>query len=65
MAVAEAGVRVAPQVVEESVARKILRVLAKAPVHLLLVFIGVLWLIPTIGLFLTSLMSPADISAGG
>ena len=65
MAVAEAEVRVAPPVVEEGVARKILRMLGKAPVYVALVFIGVLWLIPTIGLFLTSLMSPADISAGG
>ena len=39
--------------------------LGKSPVHIALVFIAVLWLIPTIGLFLTSLMSPADISAGG
>ena len=65
MAVAEARVRVAPPVVEEGVARKIVRMLGKAPVHIALVFIAVLWLVPTIGLFLTSLMSPADISAGG
>jgi alpha-glucoside transport system permease protein len=65
MAVAEAGVRIAPPAVEEGVARKIARTLGKAPVHIALVFIGVLWLVPTVGLFLTSLMSPADISAGG
>ena len=65
MAVAEAEVRIAPPAVEEGVARKILRMLGKAPVHIALAFIAVLWLVPTIGLFLTSLMSPADIGAGG
>ena len=63
MAVAEAGVR-AP-VIREGLAPKILRVLGKAPVHVVLVVIGLLWLVPTLGLFLTSLLSPADISAGG
>jgi alpha-glucoside transport system permease protein len=63
MAVAEA--RVEGPVVREGLAPKILRVLGKAPVHLVLIAIGLLWLVPTFGLFLTSLMSPADISAGG
>ena len=40
MAVAEAEVRVAPPVVEEGVARKILRMLGKSPVHIALVFIA-------------------------
>ena len=56
---------VAPPVLDEPVARKILRVFAKAPVHLVLVLIGFLWLIPTIGLLFTSLLAPADISAMG
>ena len=34
----------------DTVAGKILRVVAKAPVHLVLAFIGILWLIPTLGL---------------
>ena len=63
MAVAEAGAR-AP-VLEEGVAPKILRVVTKAPVHLVLVVIGLLWLVPTFGLFLTSLLAPADINARG
>jgi alpha-glucoside transport system permease protein len=63
MAVAEARVTAPP--VHESVATKFLRVLGKAPVHLVLIAIGLLWLVPTFGLFLTSLMSPADIAAGG
>jgi alpha-glucoside transport system permease protein len=52
-------------VVEESIAAKIGRIAAKAPVHLVLAAIGVLWLIPTLGLLLTSLMSPADFNVLG
>ena len=39
---------------------RLLRVVGRAPVHLFLVLVGVLWLVPTIGLFLTSLLSPQD-----
>jgi alpha-glucoside transport system permease protein len=52
-------------VVEESVAAKILRVLGKAPVHFVLVLVGLLWLVPTLGLFLTSLFSATDVNALG
>jgi alpha-glucoside transport system permease protein len=51
--------------VEESVAAKILRVLGKAPVHFILVLVGLLWLVPTLGLFLTSLFSPTDVNSLG
>jgi alpha-glucoside transport system permease protein len=51
-----------PPVVEESTAGKVLRWLGKAPVHILLVFIGLLWLVPTIGLFMTSLFAPEDVN---
>jgi alpha-glucoside transport system permease protein len=44
---------------------RILRVLAKAPLQLFLIFVGLLWLVPTFGLFLTSLLAPADLSTGG
>jgi alpha-glucoside transport system permease protein len=64
MATAAAEVRRAP-VVEESLATKILRVVGKAPVHFMLVVVGLLWLVPTIGLFLTSLFSPTDINSLG
>jgi alpha-glucoside transport system permease protein len=63
MATAAAEVRRAP--VEESVATKILRVLGKAPVQLVLVVVGLLWLVPTLGLFLTSLFSPTDVNSLG
>ncbi len=64
MAVAESQVR-APVVIDERVAARILRIVAKAPVHLVLVVVGLLWLMPTLGLFFTSLLSPADIGSAG
>jgi alpha-glucoside transport system permease protein len=51
--------------VSESVATRILRVLGKTPVYLLLVFIGLLWLVPTLGLLFTSLLAPAEIGRTG
>ena len=58
-ATAEAGQ--AP-VIEESTATRILRVLGKAPIQILLVFVGLLWLVPTVGLFLTSLFAAEDVN---
>jgi alpha-glucoside transport system permease protein len=46
---------------QESAASRIVRVLLKAPVNLLLMVVGLLWLVPTIGLFITSIL-PASIS---
>jgi len=46
-------------------AARILRVIGTLPVHILLVVIAVLWLMPTLGLFFTSLLLPSDIAAGG
>ena len=43
----------------ESTSGRILRALAKTPLQILLVVIGLLWLVPTIGLFITSIL-PAD-----
>jgi alpha-glucoside transport system permease protein len=40
----------------DSVAAKILRFLARAPVNLFLAALGLLWLVPTLGLFLTSIL---------
>jgi alpha-glucoside transport system permease protein len=54
-----------PLRVEESLVSRIVRVAARAPVHLVLVLVGLLWLVPTFGLFVTSLMGAQDISAGG
>jgi alpha-glucoside transport system permease protein len=57
----------APQTpaVEESTASKIIRVLLKTPVYIVLVFIGLLWLVPTLGLFITSLLAPEDFQNRG
>jgi alpha-glucoside transport system permease protein len=54
-----------PVVVEESIATKILRVVGKAPIHFILVVVGLLWLVPTLGLFLTSLFAPTDVNSLG
>jgi alpha-glucoside transport system permease protein len=64
MATAVAEARPAP-VIEESMSARILRVLAKAPVQVLLVVIGLFWLVPTIGLLIISLMDPADLASNG
>lgn len=46
-----------PRLTERNtVAAKILRFTMRAPVNIILVVIGVLWLIPTLGLFLTSIL---------
>jgi alpha-glucoside transport system permease protein len=58
---AEAAAR--PQVLEEPRAGKLLRVLARSPVQFALLAIGLLWLVPTIGLLITSLLSPVDAQA--
>ncbi len=54
-----------PVVVEEGAATKIVRALGRAPVHLVLMLIAILWLIPTAGLFITSLLTPSDQAEGG
>jgi alpha-glucoside transport system permease protein len=50
---------------DESVATRAVRYLGKAPVYLILTFLGLLWLVPTLGLFVTSLLSPAEIGTTG
>src|SRR5262249_40512389 len=52
-------------ILRESLAVRTLRVAAKTPVHLLLVLVGALWLVPTAGLFLTSLLSASDFNNVG
>jgi len=50
---------------DETAAQRVLRILAKAPVHIILVVIGVLWLVPTLGLFFTSLLAPERFNEEG
>lgn len=52
-------------VIEESRAARILRVVGRTPVHVFLVFVGLLWLVPTTGVFLVSIMNPADFISEG
>ena len=54
-----------PVVLEESTATRIVRFLSRTPVYLLIAFLGVLWLIPTFGLFFTSVIDSAQISQMG
>jgi alpha-glucoside transport system permease protein len=49
----------------DTLARKILRFIARAPVHLVLLVVGILWLVPTLGLFITSLLTPGDFNQEG
>jgi alpha-glucoside transport system permease protein len=46
----------------DKVAAKVLRAVAKAPLHLVLVALGALWIVPTVGLFITSIL-PASATA--
>ena len=50
---------------EEPLSSRIVRVLGRTPVYLVLVLIGLLWLVPTLGLFFTSLLEPAQIGRSG
>jgi alpha-glucoside transport system permease protein len=54
-----------PAVVRESAATRTTRWLAKTPVYLVIAFIGVLWLLPTLGLFFTSVLDPSVIGRTG
>ncbi len=55
----------APVVISEGIAPKILRAFGRAPVHIVLALIGLFWLIPTAGLFITSLLRASDAAQGG
>jgi alpha-glucoside transport system permease protein len=49
----------------ESTAARIGRAVAKTPLQILLIVIGLLWLVPTVGLFVTSLMPKTEITSTG
>ena len=44
---------------------KVFRLLRKLPVQIFLAVVGLLWLVPTFGLFITSLLTPSDFNDGG
>lgn len=63
MATAEAVEQ--PQAAGAETGSRAWRFLRRSPVHLLLIVVGLLWLVPTIGLFLTSLLSAESYLEGG
>jgi alpha-glucoside transport system permease protein len=61
-AAAEAIVVPSPR---DSVSARILRFVAKAPVHIILAALGLLWLVPTFGLFITSILPQSELASQG
>ena len=49
----------------DSVSAKILRAVARAPVRIVLAVLGVLWLVPTFGLFITSILPQSTLASKG
>ncbi|HEX5449770.1 MAG TPA: carbohydrate ABC transporter permease [Gaiellaceae bacterium] len=44
---------------------RILRFVTRAPIHVLLVVVGALWLVPTVGLFVTSILPASELASNG
>jgi alpha-glucoside transport system permease protein len=49
----------------DKVAAKILRWVTRAPIHLVLVLLGALWIVPTVGLFITSILPASALASKG
>ena len=49
----------------DNVAAKVLRAVVKAPVNLVLAAVGLLWLVPTFGLFITSILPVTALASKG
>jgi alpha-glucoside transport system permease protein len=64
-AAAEVPVEAQDEAAGEPLSARIVRFLGKTPVYIFLAFVGLLWLVPTLGLFLTSLLEPSEISTTG
>jgi alpha-glucoside transport system permease protein len=65
MAAYEAEAPIVVRDPSEALPARIARGAARLPIHLLLMFVGVLWLMPALGLFFTSLLSPESFQANG
>jgi len=63
MAAAAPAIEVAKP--HEKTSARILRFTAKVPVNLFLVLLGCLWLVPTVGLFLTSILPVSNLASEG
>ncbi|HET7046420.1 MAG TPA: carbohydrate ABC transporter permease [Gaiellaceae bacterium] len=61
---ATAGATV-PTARKETLPAKIIRFSVKTPVHIILIVVGLLWLVPTAGLFLTSILPASAFSQRG
>ncbi len=64
MATVEAADR-GPAVIEETTAARLIRWAGTTPVYIVLILIGLVWLVPTLGLFLTSMLAPTDFQEEG
>jgi alpha-glucoside transport system permease protein len=65
MAAAAAETVTPAPVVEENLSTRILRVLGKLPVQIFLIAVGLLWLVPTLGLFVTSILPASHFDQAG
>jgi alpha-glucoside transport system permease protein len=63
MAAAAPAIEVAAP--HESVGAKVVRWAAKAPLNIFLILVGALWLVPTIGLFITSILPQSALADHG
>jgi alpha-glucoside transport system permease protein len=64
MATAEATQERMPST-EESTGARLVRWATRTPVYIFLIFVGIMWLVPTLGLFVTSLLGREDFQEKG
>ena len=62
---AAVGETVAIPASKDSTAATILRWVARTPVNLVLAALGLLWLVPTLGLFITSILPASSLASQG
>ena len=62
---AETAIDVGAPAARETVASRIVRYISTTPVHIVLALLGLFWLVPTIGLMFTSLLSPENLLSEG
>ena len=65
MTTVDAPATVAPATARRGTAERLVALLAKLPLQLFLIVVGLLWLVPTLGLLLTSLLAPEDFQERG
>jgi alpha-glucoside transport system permease protein len=60
-----AAVEARPQAREQTFSERLSRFISKSPIHITLGIIGLIWLLPSIGLLITSFRSSSDMRATG